>query len=117
MKKNIHLSILVSLFITFTGFTVDKTKKTETVKFHVAGVCGLCETTIERAVDVKGVVAADYTLETGILEVTFKPSKISEDQLHKLLNEVGYDTEKSKATDEQYNRVHDCCRYREMEKH
>lgn len=92
-------------------------KKVETITFWVNSACGQCEQTIERAMDTKGVITADYNLDNQMLTVTYKTKKITEAQLHQLLNEVGYDTDKSICTDEQYSRVHHCCRYREMEKH
>jgi hypothetical protein len=52
-----------------------------------------------------------------MLTVTYKPKKITEIQIHGILNEAGYDTEKSTCSDEQYARVHGCCKYRELEKH
>ena len=75
------------------------------------------ETTIEKAVDVKGVVAHDYNLTTHRLEITFNTTKITLDKIHSLINAAGYDTEKSNATDAQYSRVHGCCKYRSMEQH
>ena len=115
MKKIIifFLILLVNLSLP----AQEKEPKVKTVRFGVASVCGTCEQTIEKAMDAKGIVAADYNLETKILEVTFRPAKIKETDLHKLLNEVGYDTDQSKATDEQYSKVHHCCKYRDMEDH
>jgi copper chaperone CopZ len=114
--KNIIL-ILAIIMGHFALLAADKEPKTLTIRFGVASVCGSCEKTIEKAMDVKGVVAADYNLETKMLEVTYRPSKITEPDLHRLLNEVGYDTDSSKATDEQYSKVHHCCKYRDMEDH
>lgn len=112
--KNIFLTLLIA----FMSMSMSAQKsKTVTTTFWVAGICGMCEEAIEKAMDVKGVIAADYELTTNNLTVIYKPAKVSEDQLHKLLNEVGYDTEKSTCTESQYNLVHDCCRYRELEKH
>jgi copper chaperone CopZ len=113
MKKIFTIAIIAILGLVLQS----NTPKKVTVSFQVSAVCGLCEETIEKALDMKGVVAADYNLETGIATVTYKPSKIEEKDLHAALNEVGYDTEKSKATDEQYARTHNCCKYREQEKH
>lgn len=93
------------------------TKSPITTSFWVAGVCGMCETTIESALDTKGVLKADFSLSDNILTITYKPNKISEAQIHELLNEAGYDTEKSTCSEEQYARVHGCCNYRELEKH
>jgi copper chaperone CopZ len=91
--------------------------KTEEVTFWVAGVCGMCEKTIENALDVKGVVAVDYSLDSHKVTVIYRPSKITVEKMHQLINAVGYDTEKSTATEEQYSKVHGCCKYRSMDNH
>ncbi len=116
--KLIFKIIMLSIVASLMSF-VDKKKapKTITTTIWVAGVCGLCEETIEKAMDTKGVVAADYILDTNTLNITYKPHKISESQIHYLLNEIGYDTDKQKCTEEQYLRTKHCCRYRNMEKH
>jgi mercuric ion binding protein len=115
MKKAIL--ILIILAGSICGYTQKTDNKPVTTSFWVAGVCGMCEQTIEAALDAKGVIKADFSLSNNLLTVTYKPKKISEQQLHVLLNEAGYDTEKSTCTDEQYARVHGCCKYRELEKH
>lgn len=112
-----HTITIIILALTFAKHTSAQSPKTVTSTFWVAGVCGLCEETIEKTMDTKGVVVADYDLATNKLTVTYKPKKISEETLHKLLNEAGYDTEKSTCSDQQYSRVHECCKYRELEKH
>jgi copper chaperone CopZ len=112
-----HISILIlGLFISLTSFS-QESKKPVSITFRVEGICGMCEKSIESALDVKGIVAADYNLNTNIATVTYKPSKISEEQIHKLVTARGYDTDKYKATDEEYEKTHDCCKYREQEKH
>lgn len=109
MKKIFFIALMMSA-------TTLWSQKTE-ANFWVAGLCGMCEKTIENALDKPGVVFADYDLKTHRVRVVYKSKKISEEQLHRWLNEAGYDTEKSKATQEQYSRVHDCCRYRELQEH
>lgn len=109
--------ILLILSFSFRGFSQQSDKQPITATFWVAGVCGMCETAIEAALDTKGILKADFSLSNNMLTVTYKPKKISESQLHQLLNEAGYDTEKSTCTEEQYARVHGCCKYRELEKH
>lgn len=93
--------------------TVPKEPKKVEVSFEVSGVCGMCEERIEKALDVKGIVMANWDLETHQLQVVFKPKQISENRIHELLNEVGHDTTKSKASDAQYDGLHGCCKYRE----
>lgn len=113
--KTIHIITIISLLS--PTLALGQTKEPITVQFHVESVCGMCETTIERALDAKGIIAGDYDLDTKVAMVTYKPWKISEPEIHALINSVGYDTEKSKCTDEQYSKVHGCCKYRELTKH
>ena len=117
MKNLSKYFIAVILTAAFSQPLFAQDKNVVTKTFWVAGVCGLCEEVIEKTMDTKGVVSADYVLETNQLTVTYKPAKISEERLHQLLNDAGYDTEKATASEEQYSRVHHCCRYREQEKH
>jgi mercuric ion binding protein len=113
-----HISlIIISLSIALNLFAQSPSKTPVTTTFWVAGVCGMCEKAIETAMDTKGVLKADFDLSKNQLTITYKPSKISEAQIHSLLNEAGYDTEKSTCSEEQYARVHGCCKYRELEKH
>ncbi len=115
--KSIKILFLSILFVQFAANANSQDPKSITTTFWVASVCQTCKATIEKAMDTKGVVQASYDLETQMLTVIYKPKKINEAKLHELLNAVGYDTAVSKCTDEQYSRVHHCCRYRELEKH
>lgn len=117
MKNQISTLAIITLAILFTNTLYAQNKTTVTKTFWVAGICGLCEEVIEKTMDTKGVISADYNLESNQLTVTFNTKKTSEDHLHDLLNDAGYDTEKKTCTTEQYSRVHSCCQYREQEKH
>ena len=81
--------------------------------FGVSALCGMCENRIEAAYDQKGIVAADYDLDTHTLHVVYKAKKWDEERLHKLATAVGHDTDKFKASDEVYANMHGCCKYRE----
>jgi periplasmic mercuric ion binding protein len=111
-KKIFFIAIAVIL-----SADVSAQNKTEEVTFWVAGVCGMCEKTIENALDVKGIIAADYNLESHQIKVVYRPAKITVEKMHQLINAVGYDTEKSSATEEQYSKVHGCCKYRSLDNH
>ena len=120
LQINNHILMKKIQFIFFLLFPISfysQDRKPISIKFHVESVCGMCENTIEHALDAKGIITADYDLSTMMATVTYKPWKISEQEIHSLINAVGYDTEKSKCTDEQYSKVHDCCKYRELKKH
>ncbi len=75
----------------------------------------MCEDRIEAAYDQKGIVAADYNLETKQLHVVYKVKKWNEESLHLLAAAVGHDTDKYRAKDEVYVNLHGCCKYREHE--
>ena len=113
--KSIQILIIVFLISATSGFA--QKKGTETVEFEVSGICGMCKERIENALDVNGVKFVEYTTGTHMCKVVYKSDKISEDELHQLLNEAGHDTEKSLASDEQYQTVHACCRYRDDHDH
>ena len=107
MKQLIFIGLMLLGTLTYA-----QSNKPVTVNLTVGGTCDMCKERIERTVDVKGVKYFEYTLATHNLEITYVPSKITEEQLHKSLNAVGHDTNKSKASDDQYDKIHGCCKYR-----
>jgi len=104
-----HLLILMALALSSLSYAQKKVE----IEFQVSGVCGMCETRIEKALDVPGVIMAEWDVETKKAKVAYKTKVISEEQIHQLIANVGHDTEKIKATDEAYANVHGCCKYRE----
>ena len=104
---------LLLVAVTLTALSAQAQKADLT--FGVAALCGMCENRIEAAFDQKGIVAADYNLDTKKIHVVYKTKKWNEESLHKLATGVGHDTDKYKATDEQYANMHGCCKYRDAE--
>lgn len=79
----------------------------------VGGTCGMCQERIENAaMQLQGVKKASWDLNTNLLTLKIT-SDFYEDDLHTHLNSVGHDTEVSKATDEVYENLHGCCKYRD----
>ena len=105
----------VNLVALFTMSALFGHAQTADVTFGVSGLCKMCETRIEAAFDQKGIVAADYNLDTKKIHVVYKTKKWNEESLHKLATVIGHDTEKYKATDEAYANIHGCCKYRDHE--
>ena len=104
-----YVLILIALALSSATFAQKKAE----IEFQVNGVCGMCEARIEKALDVPGIIAAEWDVETKKARVAYKTKVISEDQIHRLIANVGHDTEKIKATDEVYANMHGCCKYRE----
>ena len=109
--KNLFLAILLMALPTLAFGQ----KKVE-ITFQTDGVCGMCEKRIESALlDMNGVWTADWDRETHATYVVYNPKKVSEMDLHKAVATVGHDTPKVKAKDEDYAKVHACCKYRDDE--
>ena len=107
------MKFILSIALLIVGFTLNAQKNIVVDTLWVNGLCGMCEERIEKAMDTKGVITADYDHHTKLLALVYNTKKISEDKIHALINAVGHDTEKSKAPDDVYANIHGCCKYRE----
>lgn len=108
------LLLILSLFMGINSYAQKKAEVTFTVK----AVCGMCEERIESAFDTKGIVSAEYDLHEQKLTVVYKTKHYSDVlDLHRIATAVGHDTDKLTATDESYNNLHHCCKYRESGGH
>lgn len=102
---------LVLLTILTLSFVPPGDKK-ERATFTVYGVCGMCETRIEKAInEVEGVTWADWELETLELTVKFDPSIVSLEEIKQKAAAVGHDTDNVRATEKAYENLHPCCKY------
>jgi len=110
MKK---IVVVLSLMITTIAFAQDKNAK---ASLEVDGVCLMCKDRIEKAaIRTKGVKSAIWNVETHELKLIFDARKTNLDSITKSVVAVGHDTKEVKATDEAYNSVHPCCKYRDEE--
>jgi len=79
----------------------------------VKGNCGMCKTTIEKAV--KGldfVENAEWGIQTKILDVEFSDSSIFDlEKLNIAITESGYETMSSTANQSSYDALPGCCKY------
>jgi copper chaperone CopZ len=114
MKK---MFFIIALIIT-TLFGITESNiyaKPKKVEFKVFGNCGMCKSRIEKALKVEGVESAVWDEDTKIASVVFDQSKVSEEQFHKIAAKVGHDTEKYRASDEDYSKLPGCCKYEREE--
>ena len=108
--KKIVLIKCMALF-TMIAFAQEKNKK---MKFDVNGKCGMCKERIEKAaLGVKGVKFASWDIPSHQLSVIMDERKTDAMKIKTAIVAVGHDTRELKATDEAYNSVHPCCKYRE----
>ena len=74
----------------------------------------MCKERIEKAaIRTKGVKSAIWNVKTHELKLIFDERKTNVETISKNLAAVGHDTKAIKATDEAYNSVNPCCKYRD----
>ena len=115
--KNLNVIIAILFVATIFSVNAQEVKKSDTQTFKVEGVCGQCKSRIETAMDTKGVRFAEWNKETKMLKVVYSPAKISLEEIHQKLADVGHSTEKVQATNEKYNELPDCCKYKTKSTH
>lgn len=86
-----------------------KNAKTENVKIY--GNCGMCETKIEKAGNIKKIAKVDWNKDTQMATLTYDEKKTNQDEILKRIALVGYDSDKFLAPDDVYNNLHGCCQY------
>lgn len=79
----------------------------------VNGSCEMCKKRIESAAEaVAGVAGVEWDGEAQQLHLNFDAAETSLEIISKALANAGYDTELDKASDDVYNALPGCCKYR-----
>ena len=91
-----------------------KNAKTESVKIY--GNCGMCETTIEKAGNLKKTAEVDWNKDTKIVTITYDEKKTNQDEILKRIALSGYDSDKFLAPDDVYAKLPECCQYERVNK-
>ncbi len=108
--KSIKILIAISVMLSFTVSNAQiKNATTKSVKVY--GNCGMCESTIEKAGNVKKVTEVDWNKDTKIATLTYDASKTNQDEILKRIALAGYDSEKFLAPDDMYAKLPECCQY------
>lgn len=111
MKNRIVIALFL-LMVSF-GFAQEKNKK---MSFEVDGVCEMCKMRIERAaLGVDGVKYALWDIPTHQLSLIIDERKTNSMEIKTALVAEGHDTKELKATQEAYDKIHPCCKYREAD--
>lgn len=116
MKK--ILVIVVFAFFGMNANAQEQPNKNRKVEIEVNGVCEMCKKRIEKAAySVKGVKSAIWHAEDQDIHLIFDETKCTVLDVEKAIAKVGHDTKDIKATAEQYEKIHGCCKYRTDEVH
>lgn len=124
--RKVILSLAVIAAVSFASCKSEAKKddkKTETTEakkdvaftdasFGVRGNCGMCKTTIEKAVnDLDGISKVDWDRLRKKIDVSFDASKTDLDAIHKAIANSGYDTDKMNGSEDAYKNLPGCCKY------
>ncbi len=107
---------LITVVVVCIGMFAFSQNKNANASIEVDGVCVMCKERIEKAaIRTKGVKSAVWNVDTHVLKLIYDERKTNVTTISKKLASVGHDTKEIKATEEQYQSVHPCCKYRDEE--
>lgn len=91
-----------------------KNANTETVKIY--GNCGMCQTTIEKAGNVKKVSHVNWNKDTKMATLIYDTTKTNQAEILKRIALAGYDNDEFLAPDDVYAKLPECCHYERVKK-
>lgn len=110
MRKVLTVFVLLITAVTFAQ------NKNAKASIEVDGVCLMCKDRIEKAcIKTKGVKSAIWNVDTHELKLIYDERKTNLKTIQQSIADAGHDTKEIIATDEAYNSVHPCCKYRDEE--
>ncbi|MBN97376.1 MAG: ATPase [Flavobacteriaceae bacterium] len=105
---------LTAVFLLLTSIAYTQNNNSKTI-LEVDGVCGMCKKRIEKAsLKTKGVKSAVWNLETHQLQLIYNARKVDIETIKSNITAVGHDTKTLKASVEAYEKLDNCCRYRDL---
>lgn len=103
MKK---IFLFIGLLMVSTAFVNAQTS----TKLKVAGNCGMCKSSIEKAAKSAGATSANWDADAKLLTLIFD-GKTNLDKIENAIVAIGYDTEHKTATKASYDALNECCKY------
>ena len=109
MKKVFFLLLIIPL-ISFSQSNEKNAKDT----FKVSGNCEMCKDRIQKAtLSLKGVKYVSWSPQSKNFSIIYNGTKVSIDDVKKTIAKAGHDNGPYIATDDDYNNLHHCCKYRD----
>ncbi|MFV8343152.1 heavy-metal-associated domain-containing protein [Flavobacterium sp. XS2P39] len=120
-------NIILILVLSFTGFATQaqdssvsnhtNQKKSKNARYttEVNGNCEQCQKRIQKAAfSVSGVKSANWSIETHQLSLILNEEKGTLLDVKKAVAKIGHDTDVVKATKDDYDSLHSCCKYERL---
>ena len=120
MKKTVFILSLLLIGFSAQSQEIKKNKNLK-IAFEVDGICGMCKKRIQSAaLKTKGVKFALLDMYSHQLSLIIDERKTTVSTVQKNIlivghDVVGFDNRKMIATNEAYNSVNPCCKYRDEE--
>lgn len=108
-----NIRFLLSLALLALAFGAGAQSTTTT--FEVGGNCNMCKKRIEAAAQGKGVVKAEWNVETHQMTLEYEPGKTTAMKVQKRIAAAGHDTVFAKAKGNAYASLPACCRYERLQ--
>jgi copper chaperone CopZ len=108
--KSSTLLIASTLLLSFMACST-QIKNAATKNIVISGNCAMCESSIEKAGNVKGVSQIEWNQDTKIATMTYDSAKTNQDEILKRIALAGYDSEQFLAPDDAYAKLPECCQY------
>jgi len=112
--KSIYKGVIALLLLGISTATFAQQRNISAISFEVAGNCGMCKQRIEKAAKIRGVSEAAWDVQTKKATVSFDSTKTSAVLIKQAIADAGHDTDETRAKDEVYEKLHQCCLYERL---
>jgi copper chaperone CopZ len=114
--KNSFMKIMIAIIVLLSTTINAQIKNAKTENIKVYGNCGMCETKIEKAGNIKKIATVDWNQETQMATITYDATKTNQEEILQRIALVGYDSDHFLAPDDVYSNLHGCCQYERVAK-
>jgi len=107
-------NIIIVLVLLISPIALSSQKNQVIVKgtLGVKGNCNHCKMRIENAASLPGVKFAEWDKESHRLEVVYKSTKVSKEEIEKSISSVGHKVGDIPADSSAYDALPTCCQYK-----
>lgn len=109
--------LILSAAIILSATQLKSQEKSTSDSLYVEGVCMMCKERIQKFAYGKGVKFAEWNLNTSYLKLVYNSEKTNLEDISKRVAKAGHNTNLTKATEEAYGKLPNCCQYHSTEKH
>lgn len=110
MKTLKYFLLLIAFSIGINAYP-QKKSKTDTITIKTSAQCDMCKDRIEKVLAyTKGVKNSNLEVESKIITVIYKPSKITPEKIREAISKAGYDADTVLADPGAYENLPGCCK-------